>query len=49
MNIDVDKPTFKEHCTALMEAAKIGQVDIVHLLLSHGANVNAHSATSKID
>lgn len=46
MNIDVDKPTIKEKCTALMEAAKAGHADIVCLLLSHGANVNAHSATS---
>ena len=37
----------KGDCTPLMEAASGGCVDIVKLLISHGADVNAQSSAGR--
>jgi ankyrin repeat protein len=43
MNAKVDDRGSKGDCTPLMEASSGGFLDIVHLLLDHGADVNAQS------
>ena len=43
MSANVDDRGSKGDCTPLMEAASGGYVDIVRLLLEHGADVNAQS------
>lgn len=48
MHVDINKPSCNEKRTALMEASKAGHTNIVNLLLSHNADVNAESTTSKI-
>jgi ankyrin repeat domain-containing protein 17 len=35
----------KGDCTSLMEAASSGHLEIVKLLISHGADVNAQSSS----
>lgn len=45
MHASVEDRGSKGDCTPLMEAASAGFVDIVRLLLAHGADVNAQSAT----
>jgi ankyrin repeat domain-containing protein 17 len=37
----------KNDCTPLMEAAMAGHVQIVQLLLQHGADVNAQSSSGE--
>ncbi|XP_076458680.1 ankyrin repeat and KH domain-containing protein 1-like isoform X4 [Babylonia areolata] len=44
MNANVEDRGIKGDCTPLMEAASGGFVDIVRLLLLHGADVNAQSS-----
>jgi len=44
MNANVEDRGSKGDCTPLIEAASNGFVDIVKLLLQHGANVNAQSS-----
>lgn len=43
MNAGVDDRGSKGDCTPLMEASSGGFLDIVHLLLDRGADVNAQS------
>ena len=43
MNAKVDDRGSKGDCTPLMEASSGGFLDIVKLLLDHGADVNAQS------
>ena len=38
----------KGDCTALMESASSGHLDIVKLLINHGADINAQSSSGKI-
>lgn len=45
MHASVEDRGSKGDCTPLMEASSAGFVDIVRLLLAHGADVNAQSAT----
>ncbi|XP_025159696.1 ankyrin repeat domain-containing protein 17 isoform X2 [Harpegnathos saltator] len=45
VQLDINRAHIKENCTALMEAARAGHANIVHLLLSHGADVDARSST----
>jgi len=45
MHANVEDCGAKGDCTPLMEAASGGYADIVRLLLSHGADVNATSST----
>lgn len=45
MNANVEDRGSKGDCTPLMEAANGGFIDIVKLLLQHGANVNAQSSS----
>ena len=45
MNANVEDRGSKGDCTPLMEASSGGFVDIVKLLLQHGANVNAQSSS----
>lgn len=45
MSAQVEDRGQKNECTPLMEAATNGHVDIIRLLISHGADVNAQSAT----
>lgn len=47
MHASVEDRGSKGDCTPLMEASSAGFVDIVRLLLAHGADVNAQSATGK--
>lgn len=49
MNANVEDRGIKGDCTPLMEAASGGFVDIVRLLILHGADVNAQSSAGKID
>lgn len=48
MNANVEDRGIKGDCTPLMEAASGGFVDIVRLLILHGADVNAQSSAGKI-
>lgn len=48
MHASVEDRGSKGDCTPLMEAASAGYVDIVRLLLAHGADVNAQSSTGEI-
>lgn len=45
MHANVEDRGIKGDCTPLMEAASAGHPDIVKLLISHGAEVNAQSST----
>lgn len=45
MSAQVEDRGQKNDCTPLMEAASAGHVEIIGLLLSHGADVNAQSST----
>ncbi|KAL6268769.1 hypothetical protein P5V15_001894 [Pogonomyrmex californicus] len=45
MNANVEDRGIKGDCTPLMEAASAGHVDIVTLLIAHGADVNAQSTS----
>lgn len=45
MSAQVEDRGQKNDCTPLMEAASAGHVDIIHLLISHNADVNAQSST----
>lgn len=47
MNANVEDRGIKGDCTPLMEAASAGHVDIVSLLIAHGADVNAQSTSGK--
>lgn len=47
MQANVEDRGIKGDCTPLMEAASSGFVEIVRLLLAHGAVVNALSSTGK--
>ena len=47
MHANIDDSGPKGECTPLMEAASAGHIDVVRLLLSHGADVNARSNTGK--
>ena len=44
MNANVEDRGMKGDCTPLMEAASGGYVDIVRLLILHGADINAQSS-----
>jgi len=48
MNANVEDRGIKGDCTPLMEAASAGHVDIVSLLIAHGADVNAQSTSGKL-
>ena len=45
---NVEDRGIKGDCTPLMEAASGGYVDIVKLLISHEADVNAQSSAGKL-
>ncbi|XP_067003505.2 ankyrin repeat domain-containing protein 17 isoform X3 [Anabrus simplex] len=45
MHANVEDRGIKGDCTPLMEAASAGHVDIVRLLIAHGADVNAQSSS----
>jgi ankyrin repeat domain-containing protein 17 len=45
MHANVEDRGIKGDCTPLMEAASAGHVDIVRLLITHDADVNAQSST----
>lgn len=45
MSAQVEDRGQKNDCTPLMEAASAGHVDIIHLLITHSADVNAQSST----
>jgi ankyrin repeat domain-containing protein 17 len=47
MHATVEDRGIKGDCTPLMEAASAGHVDIVHLLIAHGADVNAQSSSGE--
>lgn len=47
MNAHVEDRGQKNDTTPLMEAASAGHVDIIRLLISHGADVNALSSTGE--
>ena len=47
MQANVEDRGIKGDCTPLMEAASAGHVDIVRLLISHDADVNAQSSTGE--
>ena len=49
MGANVDDRGTKGDLTPLMDAASQGHVEIVRLLVSHGADVNAQSACGKIN
>lgn len=48
MRANVEDRGMKGDCTPLMEAASAGHTEIVKLLLSHNAEVNAQSSSGKI-
>lgn len=45
MSAQVEDRGQKNDCTPLMEAASAGHVEIIGLLISHGADTNAQSST----
>lgn len=45
MHANVEDRGIKGECTPLMEAASAGHIDIVRLLIAHGADVNAQSTS----
>ncbi len=47
MRANVEDRGIKGDCTPLMEAASGGYVDIVKLLIAHGADVNAQSSAGR--
>lgn len=47
MKANVEDRGVKGDCTPLMEAASGGCVDIVKLLINHGADVNAQSSAGE--
>jgi ankyrin repeat protein len=47
MHANVEDRGIKGDCTPLMEAASGGHVDIVRLLIAHGADVNAQSSSGE--
>ena len=47
MRANVEDRGIKGDCTPLMEAASAGHVDIVKLLIAHGADVNAQSSSGE--
>lgn len=47
MHANVEDRGIKGDCTPLMEAASAGFVEIVRLLIAHGADVNAQSSSGK--
>lgn len=47
MHANVEDRGIKGECTPLMEAASAGHLDIVRLLVAHGADVNAQSSSGK--
>ena len=49
MRANVEDRGMKGDCTPLMEAASAGHVEIVKLLLSHNADVNAQSSSGKFN
>ena len=48
MRANVEDRGMKGDCTPLMEAASAGHVDIVKLLIQHGADVNAQSSSGML-
>ncbi len=48
MRANVEDRGIKGDCTPLMEAASGGYTDIVNLLISHAADVNAQSSTGTL-
>ena len=48
MRANVEDRGIKGDCTPLMEAASGGHVDIVRLLVTSGADVNAQSQAGKM-
>lgn len=48
MHANVEDRGIKGECTPLMEAASAGHLDIVRLLVAHGADVNAQSTSGKL-
>lgn len=47
MHANVEDRGIKGECTPLMEAASAGHLDIVRLLVAHGADVNAQSTSGE--
>lgn len=47
MEANVEDRGIKGDCTPLMEAASAGFVEIVRLLIAHGADVNAQSSSGE--
>ena len=47
MRANVEDRGMKGDCTPLMEAASAGHTEIVKLLLSHNAEVNAQSSSGR--
>ena len=47
MRANVEDRGMKGDCTPLMEAASAGHTEIVKLLLTHNAEVNAQSSSGK--
>ena len=47
MHANVEDRGIKGECTPLMEAASAGHLDIVKLLVKHGADVNAQSTSGE--
>lgn len=45
MSAQVEDRGQKNDCTPLMEAASAGHVDVIKLLISHNADINAQSST----
>lgn len=48
MHANVEDRGIKGECTPLMEAASAGHLDIVRLLVAHGADVNAQSTSGNV-